>query len=243
MPRIYTPQALNTGLEIILEEQSSHHLAKVLRAKIGDELQLFNGDGLNWQSRITNIDKKHVRVTMLGSESNHSESPLKTHLAIAVSKGDRMDFVMQKATELGINAITPLLSERTEVKLNAERLEKKQQHWQQICIAACEQSGRSCIPTLHPLQHLRQWLVTLPSAENDSLKLLLHPHQNSTPLPQKLQSVMLLIGPEGGFSEEEAQQALLAEFQPWQLGKRILRTETAPLAALSIVQHRWGDLG
>lgn len=239
MPRIYTPQTLAAGIEIQLEPQASHHLSKVLRIAVGEEFKIFNGDGHEWQAKVKTISKKSVVLELLYSEPDNRESPLHSHLAICVSKGDRMDFVMQKATELGVTEITPLLSQRTEVKLNSERWQKKQLHWQQICISACEQSGRNYLPVLNPIQQLDNWLGTENSTE---LKLLLHPHQASTGLAESAHSVTLLIGPEGGFSEEEIHNAIRYGFQPWQLGHRILRTETAPLVALSILQFRYGDL-
>lgn len=243
MTRIYTPQSLAAGQEIELEPQASHHLSKVLRVKVGEQLQLFNGDGNEWLATITAIGKKSVKLLLHDHDENSCESSLRTHLAICVSKGDRMDFVLQKATELGVTEITPLLSQRTGVKLNAERWQKKQLHWQQICISACEQSGRAQLPKLNPVQTLTQWLASDEPAHDTDLKLILHPHQEtSATAEESVNSVTLLIGPEGGFSEEEIQTARKHHFRPWQLGRRILRTETAPLVALSILQFRWGDL-
>jgi len=166
------------------------------------------------------------------------ESPLRIEMGIAVSRGERMDWVVQKATELGVTAISPLFTERTEVKLKAERAAKKLRHWQQIAISACEQSGRNQLPTIADFKALPNWL----SAVEADRKFVLHHRSDDHPGGEAPTSVALLIGPEGGLSEAEIEAAMDAGFEAMRLGPRVLRTETAPLAALSVLQSRWGDL-
>lgn len=236
--RIFTDAPLSAQQQLALDEKASHHLSKVLRLKAGAELIVFNGNGLQYPAVITQVNKKTVHVNTAVAESVDNESPLTSQLGIAVSRGDRMDWVMQKATELGVSAITPLLSERTNLKLTADRQNKKHQHWQQIIISACEQCGRNRLPTLNPLQTLDNWLETTAADK----KLLLH-HRSDGQLnaAEPVSSVALLIGPEGGLSEQEIARASRRGFEALRIGPRVLRTETAPLAALAIVQQLWGD--
>jgi 16S rRNA (uracil1498-N3)-methyltransferase len=239
-PRIYSPQPLTPGAPITLAIEASHHLAKVLRMQIGDPLILFNGEGSEYPALIAAIDKRYVHVTIERSIDNTRESPLHLHLGIAVSKGERMDWVIQKATELGVTQITPLYSERVEVRLHGERAEKKLMHWRGIVIAACEQCGRNRLPQIAAIETLTSWLQTTTAAS----KFVLH-HRSSIALDSaapRPSSVALLIGPEGGLTEHEINAAEAQNFAPLRLGPRVLRTETAPLAALGILQFLWGDL-
>ncbi len=237
--RIFTNSDIQANSSVTLDEKASHHLSKVLRQKVGAKLIVFNGDGLQYQATIEAIQKKSVLVTTETAETQDRESPLKIHLGIAISKGDRMDWVMQKTTELGIAIITPLFSERTEVKLKGERLEKKLQHWRQICVSACEQCGRNQLPQLNPLQNIDDWVNTV----NANKKFVLHHRSEKNLDPQqKYDSIALLIGPEGGLSEAEIAFAYNNQFEPLCLGPRVMRTETAPLAAIAIMQNLWGDL-
>ncbi|MEH6557828.1 MAG: 16S rRNA (uracil(1498)-N(3))-methyltransferase [Oceanicoccus sp.] len=237
--RIYTQAILQISQLVALEEKSSHHLSKVLRQKIGSSVILFNGDGYDYSGQIDAIDKRSVSVKIASREIVNNESPLKIHLGIAVSKGDRMDWIIQKSTELGVDEITPLLSARTEVKFKGDRKDKKQLHWQQIVISACEQSGRSRLPNINPIQSLTEWTETTKATK----KFVLH-HRTTQQLDSHddVDLVCLLIGPEGGLSEDEIGFAEEHQFSALQLGPRILRTETAPLAAISILQHTWGDM-
>ena len=237
-PRIYTPQTL-AGLSFIeLEPQASHHINKVLRMQEGDSIILFNGDGFDYTALIDNIHKKSLSASIDGSIASETESPLSIHLGIGISKGDRMDWVMQKATELGVTTITPLFTERTEVRLKGERLEKKHLHWQQIIISACEQSGRSVLPELAPATRIDLW-----TKSNDAEKKFVLHHRSTQSLDSKdtPKSITLLVGPEGGLSEAEIKAAEKHNFDALALGPRVLRTETAPLAALSVLQLLWGD--
>lgn len=205
----------------------------------GRELILFNGRGGEYSASITAISKKAVSVQLRDFIAEDRQSPLQLELAIGVSRGERMDWVLQKATELGATKITPLLTERTEVKLNNERSDKKLEHWQQIIVSACEQCQRNLLPELSKPVAIDEWLAQC----NAELKFVLHHRDNQgLPASQNISSVALLIGPEGGLSEREIEQALQQHFSPLTLGPRILRTETAPLAAISLVQYLWGDL-
>lgn len=239
-PRIYSPQPLSPNASTALAPEASHHLAKVLRMQIGASLLLFNGDGCEYPAIIIAIDKRNVHVSIAHAVDASRESPLQLQLGIAISKGERMDWVIQKATELGATQITPLLSERVEVRLQGERAEKKLAHWRGVAIAACEQCGRNRLPQITELQTLDTWL----SAVKADAKFVLH-HRSAIaldPAAPRPHSVALLIGPEGGLADYEIAAAQAQNFAPLQLGPRVLRTETAPLAAISILQFLWGDL-
>lgn len=240
IPRIHTEQALQAGARVELEQGQAHYIARVLRMRAGDALILFNGAGGQYPATLEAVGKNVVVVTTGAFEPVERESPLVLHLGIAVSRGDRMDWVVQKATELGVSSITPLLSERTEVRLKGEREEKKLRHWQQVATSACEQCGRNRLPAVNTLQPLPVWCEQL---EVD-IRLLLDPAaDNSGPGVAAPASVALLVGPEGGFSADEIAAAQAAGFHCLKLGPRVLRTETAPLAAIALLQARWGDMG
>lgn len=241
IPRLYTRQPLNADSLVILDKDAARYLSSVLRMTSGQMINLFNGDGLEYVADVVSLGKNQVTVSIVKSLSNDRESPLKIHLAIGISRGERMDWVIQKATELGIHAITPIFTERTEVKLTGSRLEKRLTHWQQVAISACEQCQRNIVPTINNASSLQQCL------ENDpgGLKMVLH-HRTETRLTE-LQNidgiVTMLVGPEGGLSEYEIALAESHGYNAIKLGPRILRTETAPLAAISILQALWGDMG
>ncbi len=237
-PRIYSAAALSSGLRTELDDQAFAHLIRVLRMNDGDPVRLFNGDGHEYAGQLCDVQKKSASVLVGDILRTEAATGLSLHLGQVVSKGDRMDFTIQKATELGISDITPLWSERCEVRLKGERLDKKMEHWQKVAISACEQSGRNRIPTIHQPQYFADWAKD----NNADIRLLLHPHRQK-PLrdyPQPA-SVALLVGPEGGFSEQEVEMAMGSGFAGLTLGPRILRTETAALAALSVFQFQWGD--
>lgn len=239
IPRIFTGQTLITGELIQLEEAASHHLGKVLRMQAGRELMLFNGTGGEFAGVIQEVTKKYVAVSIAEHLADNRESPLQLELAIGISRGERFEWVLQKATELGVTKITPLITERTEVKTGGDRQEKMLDRWQHIIISACEQCQRNLLPELSAPVTISDWLNTV----NADLRFVLH-HRDSKTLPaeQKPQSVSLLIGPEGGLSESEIAQAQAKEFTALTLGPRVLRTETAPVAAIGLVQYLWGDL-
>jgi len=238
IPRIFTHQALVSNSTLSLAEPQSHYASKVLRMQAGRELVLFNGEGGEYSAEISVVHKKHVDVTVKEFTAENRESQLKLELAIGVSRGERMDWVLQKATELGVTRIIPLITERTEVKLGGERADKKMEHWQQIIISACEQCQRNLLPQLSAPQNYSEWVTHC----NAELKFVLH-HRDNKGLPhdKNATSVALLIGPEGGLDEDEIAQAITRGFSPLTLGPRVLRTETAPVAAISLVQYLWGD--
>lgn len=238
--RVFTNQPLTTGEEVTLDAMSSRHLSTVLRLKSGDPVSLFNGQSGEFLSVLKECNSKRVTAFITGFSHTERESPLPIHLGIGMSRGDKMDWVIQKATEVGVTEITPLYTERTEVKLKGDRAEKKLRHWQKICISACEQSYRNKVPTIHPPIMLNQWVHAI---EADKKLVLHHRSQQSISAfrEQQASSVALLIGPEGGLSTDEIDMAEEHYFLPLTLGPRVLRTETAPIVAISILQSLWGD--
>ncbi len=241
IPRIYTSANLTVGTDINLDEGAARHLTSVLRMTAGQAITLFNGQGGEYSAQLTQAKKGRASASISAFIDSDRESPLSLHLAIGISRGERMDWIVQKATELGISAITPLFTSRCEVKLSGERLEKRLKHWQQVAISACEQSQRNIIPVINPAINLYQWLQSCES----NLKLVLH-HRTQQRLAEMTNSnnqIALLVGPEGGLSDTEIEQALEASYQALAIGPRVLRTETAPLAAISIIQSLWGDMG
>jgi len=241
VPRVYLDADIQSGQLLSLPGRQSNYLCKVLRMQSGRELWLFNGRGGAWLCRIDEADAKRAVVSVGELYQENHESPLQLELVIALSKGDRFEFVLQKATELGVTRIQPMLTEHTEVKLNAERLNKKHQHWMGILISACEQSGRNRVPELLPVKSFGE-LLAQPS---DMAGILLDPQakQGLSALNKRPESgLRLYIGPEGGFSEAETDQAKKSGVQGIRLGPRVLRTETAPLAIISILQSNFGDL-
>ena len=238
VPRIYTRQFLATGQVIELDDAAARHVGLVLRMKAGQPLTLFNGEGGCFSAIITQSSKRSVSVELTEFHAEEKESPLNVHLAQSISKGDRMEYAIQKATELGISEITPIYSEHGDIRLKAERAEKKQQHWQQVAISACEQCQRNHVPVIHAPVSIDQWLQQIEA----DLKLVLH-HRTERKLSgyDKPDTIALLIGPEGGLSAAEIAQAEQQGFNALALGPRVLRTETAPVAAMSVLQYCWGD--
>lgn len=238
VPRIYCADASAANTRVDLDESASRHLCQVLRLGADHPLIVFNGDGLAFDARIEQADRKRAVVALGNARETDTESPLAIHLGIAMSKGDRFDWVLQKATELGVSQITPLQTRRVDVRLNRERAEKKQRHWQQILVSACEQCGRNRLPELDGIQTLDQWL----QISADEKWVLCPDNAQALATELKPRSVALLIGPEGGLDEGEITLAEKSGFKALQLGPRVLRTETAPLAAIAILQHHWGDM-
>lgn len=238
VPRIYTEQVLTVGAEITLEESASRHLCQVLRLGVGDAISLFNGDGRCYPAHISSAERKKACAQVDACVQEDPRSPLSIHLGIAISKGDRFDWVLQKATELGVDAISPLQTQRVDVKLKQDRAIKKQRHWQQVLVSACEQCGRNTLPTLAEPLALPDWLA---STRADQKWVLSPAHSGDFQESAPPATVALLIGPEGGLEEFEVKMAQQAGFNALQLGPRILRTETAPIAAISVLQYRWGD--
>ncbi|WP_076418316.1 16S rRNA (uracil(1498)-N(3))-methyltransferase [Colwellia sp. UCD-KL20] len=249
-PRIYQNTPLTVGETVDLNDDAFGHTVRVLRLQNGDNITLFNGiaiEGENGNSvygdylgELTNVSKKNAQVIIKSFTERSVESPLNIHLGQGVSRGDRMDFTLQKSVELGVNTITPLFTERCGVKLNGERLQKKIDQWQKIVISACEQSGRCVVPVVKPAIQLNEWLAQ----ETSALKLNLHPKAQHSimNLPNDNDRVRLLIGPEGGLNDDEIMQANDSGFIDVLLGPRVLRTETAALTAITALQCRYGDI-
>lgn len=241
IPRIYTAQELITGQLVCLEPEPSNHLARVLRFGTGDSVRIFNSHGGEFQATIAGIDKKAVTLAIGAFQPENHQSPLNTHIVVGVSKGDKMDLIMQKCTELGATAITPVITERSDVKINQERWQKKMEHWRSVCISACEQSGRNLLPKIHDVQPFCTWLD---NQTDDHDRYIFHPGSGSSLQDiAPTSAITLCFGSEGGFSDNEISAARKAGFKVIGLGSRILRAETAPLCVLSIVQANLGDLG
>jgi len=238
IPRCYESQPLQEGESLLLGDSNVQHLARTLRLRAGDPVQLFNGDGREYAATLIEVDKRHVLARIDASEASRREPVLRIHIGQCLSRGERMDYAVQKATETGMSRMTPLFSERCEVKLNGERQDKRQRHWQQVAVSACEQSLRCSVPEIDAPQPLFEWVQQVEA----DLKLVLH-HHSARPLGElpPPRSVALLIGPEGGLTDTEVEAAVTAGFQPVSFGPRVLRTETAPVAAQAILQYRWGD--
>lgn len=238
--RLYVNLPLTTGHVLDLDENSAHYLRTVLRLTKGAALVLFNGDGHEYDAAVCEASRNHVAVQVGEARQRNVESPLQVVLGLAISRADRMDWALQKSVELGVNRITPLLTERCVVQLKGDKSAQKTEHWQKIIHHAAEQSGRTIIPLLGAPQQLADWCT-----QQQGLKIFLDPYATASlkQLHPENGQVTLLSGPEGGFSDCERQTAKAAGFTPIRLGQRILRTETASLAALAAVQSLWGDMG
>ncbi|WP_301585449.1 16S rRNA (uracil(1498)-N(3))-methyltransferase [Halomonas alkaliantarctica] len=239
MPRLYVPAEFAVGTTITLPDGPARHVTRVLRLGESAPLMLFDGNGQEAGVRLADVGRKQTTVTIEAVWLGSGESPLAVHLGQAISKGDRMDYAIQKAVELGVAAITPLYTERGDVRLKGDREEKKLAHWQAVAASACEQSGRAVVPPVYPPQALNEWL----SERQEPLRLMLHLATGNVfsqqPCPT---SVALLIGPEGGLSDSDINAATAGGFTPLTLGPRVLRTETAPVVALTLLQHHFGDV-
>ena len=236
--RLYVSSVLTTGKSIELDEAAAHYLRSVLRLKQADSIVLFNGTGGDYRCRLAEVSRKTVRVEIEEFLERDVESPLIVRLGIGISRGDRMDWAVQKAVELGVNHITPLVTERCVIKFSDDKKQQRLLHWQNIILHAAEQSGRSRLPELSEIATLQNW-----SCLQQGLKVFLDPHavHSLRDLPTDTRHITLLSGPEGGFSIQEREIAKAAGFVPVRMGARILRTETAVLAALAAVQTLWGD--
>lgn len=239
--RFYCPDKLAVGISILLPEAAATHAARVLRMQAGDTATLFNGDGFDYPCEFTAVQKSAVTAKVNASIALSNESPLDILLLQGISSGDRMDYTIQKAVELGVRAIQPIATERSVVKLNQERAEKRVAHWQQIVISACEQSGRAHVPEVYAPLSLSQWLAQHP--QQATCRILLNPlgATQLAKLPKPASQIQLLIGAEGGLSVHEIETAVAHGFQSVLLGPRVLRTETAALAAVASMHTLWGD--
>ncbi len=241
IPRLYVAPPWPADQTVWLDDAPSHYLSRVLRLDTGRRLIVFDGLGNEAGATIAEAGKRSTRLTLESTRRDTTkESPLPTHLAVGISRGERMDWVLQKATELGVTTISPLFTERTEVRLKGDRLDKKMAHWQQVIISACEQCQRNRLPDLRAPVPLPDFIQT----PVQGLALLLH-HRESQSLRafSRPEALTLLIGPEGGLSDTEIAYAMQhQQFRPVALGPRVLRTETAPIVALTAVQLLWGDI-
>ncbi len=238
-PRVYTSHPLSAGRRLVLESDSSHHLRHVLRLQPGAELELFNGTPSPYRGRINGFGGGGVLVDVVEALEPEPESDLEICLAQGIARGERMDYLLQKSVELGVSRITPLFTARSLVRLPAQRSPRRQQHWRGILIAACAQSGRCRLPELEAPQPFEDWISQPPSGN----LIVLDPRAPAA-LPELSISgkrVTLLSGPEGGLDARESTLAARLGFIPVRLGPRILRAETAPLAALAAIQTLWGD--
>jgi len=241
LTRVYVEAALTGGTRGLVSGNAANHIARVLRLGVGDALTLFDGRGGEYASRIEGLRKDAVEVAVGEHVAIERESPLALTLAQGVSRGERMDWVMQKATELGVQRIVPLITKRSVVRLDPGQAQKKLQHWRGIIIASCEQCGRNRLPQLAAPRDLQEFLGS--EATTGAMRLLLSPIGSLRIGAIKLvQKFTVLIGPEGGLAPEEAQAALAQGFVGVQLGPRVLRTETAAIAALAALQQALGDL-
>ncbi len=244
--RGYIDAELAPDQELALGEDLSNHLTRVLRLRVGDGLQLFDGRGREFAAELIAAERKRAQVRVGAELAAIADSPLQLTLAQGLCRGEKMDLVLQKATELGVQRVQPLLTERTEVKLDAEREARRMAHWRQVLISACEQSGRAQLPQLAAPMAMPSWLAGLlavaPAASPDSVRLMLDPEGDVAlrHLPPAA-SAILAVGPEGGFSEHEAELLQRTGFTRLRLGPRVLRTETAGLAAIAALQSHWGD--
>jgi 16S rRNA (uracil1498-N3)-methyltransferase len=255
LTRVYVEAELTAGSSIDLPPDTASHLAKVLRARAGDELILFNGDGREYSGAIEAVRGSRVAASVGDSRQVNRESPLSTTLVQCVPRGDRMDFIVQKATELGVARIVPVLSQRSVVRLDKAQAESKAVHWRAVAVSACEQCGRNRLPVIEAARPLLNYLGEL--APGAGLRLVLEPESapltlaplapaagNDTVGASGLEVVdaEIAIGPEGGFAPDELEAFRVAEFSPVGLGPRVLRTETAAIAALVWLQVRFGDM-
>lgn len=240
IPRIYHPDPIIVDKNMSLTAEACKHLLTVLRLKEGHPIILFNGDGNEYSATLKIESKRQAKALIEAQLSISVESPLPIHLGQGISKGERMDFVLQKSVELGVTEITPLITERCPIKLNAERWEKKQQHWEKVIISACEQCGRNVVPKLHAPINLNEWL----RQSTNQLRITLHPQaeKRMQDIRPDQHGFRLLIGPEGGLSDNEIYQSSETGFASVLIGPRVLRTETAALAAITVLQSHFGDL-
>lgn len=238
VPRFFTRQPLSPQQAVTLEEAPSHHLLRVLRTPPGATVILFNGDGSEYQAVLAASEGKQARLTVTTASRPQRESSLVIRLGQGISRGERMDLVMQKSVELGVREITPLWTQRSQVQLSGKRLDKRLSHWGGIVTAACEQSGRVQLADLHPCARLADWL----GSDATGTQIVLDPDASLTLAGiDQPDEVRVLIGPEGGLERSEIEMAAAAGFIPVRLGPRILRTETAAMATLAAMQTLWGD--
>ena len=240
-PRFYCPVTLPSSGLFELPADAAHHAHRVLRLRTGDAVQLFDGEGHARNGNISEISGKHVTVNIHSTSAEQSRPDLHIVLAQAMTSSEKMDWIVQKATELGAQEVQPVQTQRSVAKLSSERAEKRAEHWRGVVVAACEQSGRNDLLQVHPPIDLSHWLATQRNAPGNKFILLPDGAVTLHALAAPQNPVTLLIGPEGGFNPEEALMAKQSGFTPVLLGPRVLRTETAALAGITALQTLWGD--
>lgn len=242
MPRFYCDLPLSSGHLVVLPDAVARHAVGVLRLRAGEAVVLFNGDGAEYHGVLENVGGKGASVRLASHHEPERESPLQVCLAQGISSGERMDYTLQKAVELGVSAIQPLTMRRSVVRLSSDKAIKRRAHWQGVVNAACEQCGRNLLPPVAEIQEFTAWQRGI-AQETETLKLLLDPEGDLClrDLPPPTSPILLLAGPEGGFDPSERKLARAAGFHGLRLGPRVLRTETAALAALAAMQAVWGD--
>lgn len=239
--RFYCPSNLALGAIVKLPDAAAIHAVRVLRMAVGDEAILFNGDGFDYACKLTLVKKSEVLAKIIASNRVTNESPLAITLLQGISSGDRMDYTIQKAVELGVKHIQPLATERSVVKLSQDRLIKRITHWQNVATSACEQSGRAFVPKIAEPITLNQWLAENPHQNQCRIQLNPIAAQRIAAIEKPAADIELLVGAEGGLSKKEIETASTNGFQSIILGPRILRTETAALAAIASMHSIWGD--
>ena len=239
--RFFTDSPLALNADIQLSESAAAHATRALRLNTGDSAIIFNGDGFDYNCTLTSVKKNAVTATITGATRISNESPLDITLLQGISSGDRMDFTIQKAVELGVRQIQPISTQRSVVKLTHDRAEKRIEHWQNVATSACEQSGRAFVPKVLAPLSLEAWLTQNP--HGGTSRILLNPvgAKRLADMQKPDAAIELLIGAEGGLSPDEIELACAQHFQSIVLGPRILRTETAALTAISVMQSLWGD--
>jgi 16S rRNA (uracil1498-N3)-methyltransferase len=241
VPRFYVPQPCVVGQEFTLPDPTFRHAVQVLRLGVGEPLILFNGEGGEYTAQLSNVSKRSASVLIDSFSTIDIESPIHLTLVQAVIKPDKMDFALQKAVELGANTLQPLITQRSVVRIGKEQVDKKLQHWEGIVVAACEQSGRTKMPDVPAPLTLERWLATPFAGTHLILAPGAYPRINALPI-DLLMPIALIIGPEGGFTDDEVNACVQAGVLPVSLGPRILRAETASISALALLQQRYGDL-
>ncbi len=241
--RIFVDQKLRAGTVVVLADEAAHHISRVLRLRLGHPLVLFDGRGGEYDAEISKVNKRSVKVHINQYQEVDNESPLHITLAQGISRGQKMDFILQKAVELGVDRIIPVMTEYGNVRLDEERQQKKIKHWNGVIIGACEQCGRNKIPEIVAPLSFDECLGIDVGTDRGMTKIILHSGTGGrlSKLAKVEGGIMLLVGPEGGFSDDEIEKACAADYQIINIGPRILRTETAALAAISACQMLWGD--
>jgi 16S rRNA (uracil1498-N3)-methyltransferase len=239
VPRLFVDRPLVPHSQVEIDKAGAQYLGRVLRVRAGHQIVLFDGSGREFPAQIAEVGKHSIKALLGEATDPATESPVNTILGLCLSKGDRFDWAVQKATELGVSVIQPLESERVDFAIPEDRIEKRIAHWQQIAISACEQSGRVRVPKLSPPSTLLHWVGAVSADE----KWALDGASGQQKLPETTpKTLALLVGPEGGLTDSEISAAQQSGFRSLRLGPRVLRTETAPVVALTLVNSRWGDI-